>query len=79
MRVNLDNELFNEVEKDERDGASCNEEEFESMVARLAREKIPESDEPFEVTLDSFLSLMFVPAFRGALKKRGVAVPLASD
>ena len=77
MRVNLDDELYNDGERTSDDEASCSEEEFELMVARLAREKIPNSEEPFEATLDSFLTLLFVPTFRACLKKRGVTVPLA--
>ena len=47
------------------------------MVARLAREKIPASTEPFDEVLDSFLTLMFEPTYRANLKKRGLTVPLA--
>ena len=51
--------------------------EFELMVARLAREKIPRSSEPFAQTLDAFLSLVFVPTYRTVLKRKGIVVPLA--
>ena len=50
-----------------------------AQVARLAKEKIPDATEPFEETLDSFLTLMLVPTFRTVLKRRGIAVPLAPN
>ena len=52
-------------------------EEFRQMVARLAHEKVPNATTPFHETLDSFITLIFVPAYRTALKKRGIAVPYA--
>ena len=46
------------------DEATCTCGEFEQMVTRLAREKVPDATEPFEATLDAFLTLHFVPAYR---------------
>ena len=45
--------------------------EFEQMVVLLAREKVPDSTEPFATTLESFVGLIFVPTYRALLKKRG--------
>lgn len=81
MRVNLADELYSSDEPND-DEASCTEDEFELMVARLAREKVPHSEEPlsaFETTLHSFLSLVFIPTYRRVLKKRGIAIPIEKN
>lgn len=44
--------------------------DFGLVVARLAKAKVLDSYEPFEDTLDSFLTLRFVPIFRKLLAKR---------
>ena len=76
VRVNLADELYSDEEPGADDEATCTAEEFELMVARLAREKVPESSEAFASVLDSFLSLVFVPTYRTVLKKKGILVPV---
>ena len=76
VRTNLADELY-AADSPSDDEATCTCEEFELMVARLAREKIPRSSEPFAQTLDAFLSLVFVPTYRTVLKRKGIVVPLA--
>ena len=82
MRTNLAEELYSKEPPEEAKGEddfTANVEEFEICVARLAKEKVPDAAEPFEETLDSFLSLVFIPTFRTILKKKGIAVPVAPE
>lgn len=75
VRVNIADELFAPELKEDSEAAATVD-EFELMVARLAREKVPDSNEPLETTLDSFINLIFTPAYRAALKRRGAFVPM---
>ena len=78
VRTNLEDELYAcDNSNDDSEDFTCNAEEFETCVARLCNEKVPEAyNEKYSVTLDSFLSLVFVPTYRTVLKKRGVTVPV---
>ena len=76
VRANLFDELYAGDVPDNSD-MTVTMEEFRQMVARLAHEKVPNATTPFHETLDSFITLIFVPAYRTALKKRGIAVPYA--
>ena len=51
--------------------------EFELLCARLANEKVSNTDVPLAESLDTFLTLFFAPTYRTLLKKRGIEVPLA--
>ena len=74
--VNLPDELYASEDPSDSDG-TCDMDEFELMVGRLAREKIPESTEPLASTIEAFLTMVFVPKYRKLLKARGVVVPIA--
>ena len=82
MRVNADDELYMpEPGKARGKGATELEyDEFEEIVCRICREKIPEvipedgsEPTPFEQTLDTWLGLFFIPALRNCGKAQGVA------
>lgn len=77
VRVNLVDELF-APEAPSDDEKTTSIDEFESMLARLAREKVP-GQVSFAAMLESFISLKFVPAYRRLLKKRGYAVPVTDN
>ena len=46
----------------------CTFDEFQLMIGRLVREKVPENGEPFEATLDTYLELILLPTLEKAVK-----------
>jgi len=74
VKVNLQDELFHASDQSSFDSAmECTYDEFQLMIGRLVREKVPENGEPFEATLDTYLELILLPTLEKAaktLKKR---------
>ena len=74
VKVNLQDELFHASDQDNFDSEmECTFDEFQLMIGRLVREKVPENadtDEPFEATLDTYLELILLPTLEKAIKAR---------
>lgn len=69
VMVNMDDEIY--VAEEESDSAAelCFD-EFLEVVARICHKKVPrEREGPFEITLDSWLCLYFVPRVLTAIKR----------
>jgi hypothetical protein len=76
VMVNADDEIY-----DPLDGAAANAagggsaeldfDEFCEIVCRICNEKVPDRQGPFEVTLDNWLGLMFIPALKNTVRGGG--------
>ena len=84
LKAHLLEEFFS-TDVSGHDERSAAVDEFEQMVCRLASKKVPKkagrllAGKSFAATIDSFISLLFVPSLRRALKPRGYSVPVADD
>ena len=76
-RVNLDDELFTAVdgaaEGTDADSAQLDYSEFTEIICRVCDKKLPPPRlEPFEVVLDKWLGLIFLPAVKAKGRKQSV-------
>ena len=76
-RVNLDDELFTAVdgaaEGTDADSAQLDYGEFTEIICRVCDKKLPPPRlEPFEVVLDKWLGLIFLPAVKAKGRKQSV-------
>ena len=79
VRVNIDDDLRDAATAGggAGDSTQCDFTEFTEVLARLCNEKIPETQrtgEPFDMTLNSWLTLFFLPAVRTACKARMIKI-----
>jgi len=79
VKINLAEELY-QVNPPATGEATVCYDEWELMVVALVREKVGcDAGEPFATSLESFLLLIFIPAYRSLLKPKGIDVPLARE
>jgi len=72
VKVNLDDELYEREDGQQLDHTQLEYDEFLEVLVRVCNAKVPPDgrDEPFEETLDTWLTLYGVPALANATKHR---------